>query len=147
MTFICLSWLHFLVFLSALSTRVLGPKKFEKYQKNEKDPRISLHFLIFVQCNIFILMSVFNSMDLIFLNSAVAHLCVAPSLSPSFSRISVYYIYFLFCKMVLLDIYISEKQIHILQGFFLYPWGPSGLFSRHSLRVTVPDDGHVFPGF
>lgn len=48
--------------------------------------------------------------------------------------------------MALLDIYISEKQIYIYRGG-LYPWGPSGLFSRHSLGINFPDDEQVFPGF
>lgn len=71
-------------------------------------------------------MSAINSMDLMFLNSAVAHLHV---LAEPFFFQDISLLYFLFCKMALLDIYINGKTNTHVQGFFLYPWGLSGLFS------------------
>lgn len=51
--------------------------------------------------------------------------------------------------MVLLDIYISEKQIHIYRVlvFFCIRGVRLVYFLAILSGVTVLDDGHVFPGF
>lgn len=55
-------------------------------------------------------------------------------------------LYFLFCKMALLDIYISENK-YTFTGYFCIRGVRLVYFPLRVLGVTVPDDGHVFPGF